>query len=137
MDLGCGNGDFSAAAARLTRRRVVAVDSRAGAVAGVRDACRGLAVRGVLAPAAETGLSGGSAAVVLCLRLLGQAADPAAVLAEVARLLAPAGLAVVGDWADIPAPDPPAGLVWAPLFAPPGAWVLAGRHGPAQAGFAS
>ena len=130
MDLGCGDGSWSVAAACLTGREVYAVDRRAGAVALARDAGRGWAVRGILAPAAQTGLPAASAAAVLCLRLLGQEADGGAVLAEAARLLAPGGVVVVADWADVPVPAAPDGLVLTPLGAPPDGWALRGSRTP-------
>ncbi len=128
VDLGCGDGAFTAAAARLTGRKAYAVDRRAGAVALARAAGRGLAVQGILGPGEQSGLPACSAAVVLCLRLR-LAADGGAVVAEAARLLVTGGLLVLADWADVPMPAP-GSLVLAPLPAPPDGWALGGGHTP-------
>lgn len=102
------------------------MDRRAGAAAAAREACRGLEVEAVVAPAEATGLRDGTVAAVLVVRLLGHVADPEAVLTECARILAAGGVALVADWDEVALPA--AGFEWEELPPPPGGWAALGSH---------
>ncbi|MDR0416563.1 MAG: class I SAM-dependent methyltransferase [Propionibacteriaceae bacterium] len=88
VDLGCGTG---LSAEPLTRRgwEVIGVDRSAAMLR--RATARGRLTRSVLADAAATELPGGWADLVLMNNLLHLCPQPAAVLAEARRLLAPGG----------------------------------------------
>ena len=129
VDLGAGDGRLSLEAAKLTGRRVVAVDRRAGAGPEIRALCEGWPVRTITACAEATGLPSGCAALVLALRLLHQVAEPGLVVEEMSRLLTLGGVAVVGQTDGfLPPLEREERIEWAPCPAPSGMRLWRGKR---------
>lgn len=101
LDLGCGSGHDVAELARAGHR-VVGAEPSAEMLARARDRLDQAGVRAVLLRASGQALPFAGAAVAACLadRVLQHVADPAAVLAELRRVLAPGGRLVIfePDW---------------------------------------
>jgi len=152
VDIGCGYGTFSLAAARMTGQRVIALDIDPGLVRLVAERARAQSLTLVDArvadvAAAGTGLDDGAAAAVLLFNLL-HCEEPLRLLAEARRVLAPGGRVAVIHWrSDIATPRGPdlairprpetcaawlelAGFVVAvpPLLLPPYHFGLVGRR---------
>src|SRR5262249_50572154 len=103
VDLGCGTG-LSAAVWALRAERVVGVEPAPGMVA---VACRRLAAANLevrQAPGHATGLPAGGADVVTAVQAF-HYMEPAATLAEVARILRPGGVFAAADYYGPPTSD--------------------------------
>jgi len=107
VDLGCGYGTFSLAAARLTSGQVLGLDIEPAMIARCREraAAEGLAtarfeVRDFMTEG--TGLADGSADFVMLFNLL-HAESPAVLLEEARRILSPHGRLAVTHWNPDPA----------------------------------
>lgn len=99
VDLGCGEGHLTLEIARFSRS-VTAVDNRPAALARARklvESGQGAAVRFRRADIARTGLRARSFDLAVLSQTLHHAEDPAAVVAEAWRLLAPGGRLLVLD----------------------------------------
>lgn len=101
LDFGCGRGGFAVAAAELVggEGKVYALDAHPLAVELVRNEARrdGLANVEAIQSDGPTGLPDESVDVVLLYDVLQDLAQPEAVLAELARVLKPAGILSVTD----------------------------------------
>jgi ubiquinone/menaquinone biosynthesis C-methylase UbiE len=101
LDFGCGPGSFSIAAAHRTGPSglVYACDIQPLAADYIqrKAAAAGAANVKFLCAGRETGLAGRSVDVVLLYDVLHMLGDPAAVLAELGRVLRPGGLLSVSD----------------------------------------
>jgi ubiquinone/menaquinone biosynthesis C-methylase UbiE len=101
LDFGCGRGGFAAAAAEPVgaKGKVYALDAHPLAVKLVRNEARreGLANVEAIQSDGPTGLPGESVDVVLLYDVFHYLAEPEAVLAELARVLKPAGILSFSD----------------------------------------
>lgn len=99
LDLGCGTGNASLAAARLGAV-VTAVDpaARLVSVAEARARAEGLALRGVVGAAEALPFDDGAFDAVLSVFAVIFADEPARAAAEVVRVLRPGGRAVITAW---------------------------------------
>ena len=100
LDAGCGEGAaFEALWRTFAPRRLIAVDIQPGAVAAAtRLAARlGGAIEVRRADATRLPIASGSVDLVVCHQLLHHCADPAAVLAELRRVLAPGGWLLLAE----------------------------------------
>jgi SAM-dependent methyltransferase len=97
LDVGCGTGELLAAAAARGAAPAGA-DVAPGMVSRARRAAPGADVR--LADAEDLPWPDGAFDVVAAVNVLHLADDPAAALAEAARVLAPGGLLAVCGWAE-------------------------------------
>lgn len=89
LDLGCGEGDFAAAAAPVCRQ-VVAADVATGALERARGRHAGLDLR-LIPPHGPFGFDDGAFTVVWASETIEHVADTARWLSEVRRILAPGG----------------------------------------------
>jgi SAM-dependent methyltransferase len=98
LDVGCGDGAYAMAAAR-SGARVTAVDRSASVVEAARRRARdeGLAVAFEVADARSLPFPAGCFDVVLAVTVLCFVPDPALAVAEMARVLRPGGVLVLGD----------------------------------------
>lgn len=123
LDVGCGPGSITADLAELTAPgSVIALDASAEVLeqASARIVGRGLPTPVVLAAdAAQTGLPTNSVDVAHAHQVLQHVGDPVAVLRELRRVLAPAGIVAARD-ADYAAfswyPDNPGLTAWLDLY---------------------
>ncbi len=112
IDVGCGYGTFTLPVARLTGQRVVGIDIEAPLIAELerRALISGLTqVRSEVRDVAANGLAQAddSAAAVLLFNLL-HCEDPAFLLTEAWRVLAPGGRVGIIHWrSDVPTPRGP------------------------------
>ncbi len=99
VDVGSGTGTMTRRLAALTGTAVVGVEPnpRLRAVAGQRTAADRPAVRYVDGTADALPVADGSVDLVWCERVLQHLEDPAAAVAEIARVLRPGGRAVLLD----------------------------------------
>jgi SAM-dependent methyltransferase len=100
LDLACGRGGYGLEVARRTGARLIGVDFSAEALrqAGQQAARLGRDAEFRLGDLTATGLEAGSVSAVLCVDAV-QFADPIeASFAEMRRVLAPGGRAVVTGW---------------------------------------
>jgi SAM-dependent methyltransferase len=102
VDVGCGYGTFTVAAAQLTRGTVYAFDIDPQMVAATSDKARRLGLPNVRAVERDvlsdgTGLPDGSAAYVLLFNVL-HAQDVSSLLEAAWRVLRPAGVVAVTHW---------------------------------------
>jgi SAM-dependent methyltransferase len=111
VDVGCGYGTFTLPVARLTGRRVMAIDIEPDLVRQLEVKARaaGLPVEGIVRDVAHdgTGIPAGTADVVLLFNLL-HCEEPVALLREAHRVVAPGGRVGVIHWrSDVPTPRGP------------------------------
>lgn len=102
VDFGCGYGTFAVPAAKVVRGTVHAIDIAPEMVAATKGKAEAEGVRNVLAyerdfVAHGTGLPGSSAGYAMLFNIL-HCEEPAVLLAEAWRVLAPAGLLAVMHW---------------------------------------
>lgn len=97
LDVGCGTGELLADAA-ARGAAVAGADVAPGMVARARRAAPGADLR--VADAEDLPWPDGAFAVVAAVNMLHLADDPAAAVAEAARVLAPGGLLAVCGWAE-------------------------------------
>lgn len=137
-DVGCGPGFFALPLARRVRPggRVLALDIVPEMLARLRDrlAAEGVEnVEPILSEEARLPLPPESCDRALLVNLLHELANPAALLAEVARVLRPGGRGVAVDWAPRPSPmGPPLDVRVAPTRA--GEWLRIAGLTPEPAG---
>lgn len=100
LDLACGRGGYGLEAAGRTGAALIGVDFSAEAVRQAREHARrlGRAAEFREGDLAATGLDSGSVDGVLCVDAIQFARQPAAVYAELLRVLAPGGRAVLTSW---------------------------------------
>lgn len=102
VDLGCGRGGPGLWLAQRLGADLVGADGSAVAVADARDRKRLFpsmaAARFLVTDVTRTGLADRCADVVVCIDVLQVLEDPAALLAETARLVKPCGRAVFTTW---------------------------------------
>ncbi len=100
LDAGCGEGAAFTAIQRAFRpQRLLAIDIQAGAVekAAHCAAALGAAIEVRRADASHLPLDAGSVDLIVCHQLLHHCTDPAGVLAELERVLAPGGWLLVAE----------------------------------------
>ncbi len=138
VDVGCGPGFFALPLARRVgpEGRVLALDIIPEMLARLRDR---LAVEGVknvepvLSKEARLPLPSASCDRALLVNLLHELANPAGLLAEVARVLRPGGRGLAVDWAPRPSPTgPPLDVRVPPARA--GEWLRTAGLAPEPAG---
>lgn len=115
VDVGCGGGTYTRAFAGLGAATVTGVDASGPILASAREAHGALpGVSFVQGDATATALGDGVADVVFARALVHHLPDLAAFAAEVRRLLAPGGTALVQDRTveDALAADPPRGWLF-------------------------
>lgn len=112
VDVGCGYGTFTCAAARLSGQRVVALDIEQDLVDALDQRCRAEGLDRVEArqcdiTSEDSGIATGEASMVLLFNLL-HCEEPLSLLAEARRMLGPDGQVAVIHWrSDIPTPRGP------------------------------
>ena len=102
VDVGCGYGTFTVAAARLTRGTVYAFDIDPQMIAATAEKARSLGLANVRAIERDvlsdgTGLPDGSAAYVMLFNVL-HAAEVSSLLDAAWRVLRPGGVVAVTHW---------------------------------------
>ena len=99
-DLACGRGGYGLEIAARAGARLVGVDFSAEAVRQARDLARRLdrPAEFRVGDLAATGLEAGQASAVLCVDAIQFAPQPATAYAELRRILAPGGRAVLTCW---------------------------------------
>lgn len=100
VDLACGRGGYGLEIASRTGARLIGVDFSAEAVHQATERARrlGAAAEFRVGDLASTGLAAGAADGVLCVDAIQFAPEPPAAYAEIRRLLAPGGRAVLTCW---------------------------------------
>jgi SAM-dependent methyltransferase len=100
VDLACGRGGYGLEIAGRAGARLVGIDFSAEAVRQATEHARrlGAAAEFRVGDLATTGLDGGCADGVLCVDAIQFAPRPAAAYAEIRRILAPGGRAVLTCW---------------------------------------
>lgn len=100
LDLACGRGGYGLEIAARTGARLVGIDFSAEAVRQAREVARRLGREGGfrVGDLAATGLGTGSVAAVLCVDAIQFAEQPDDAYAEMLRVLAPGGWAVLTCW---------------------------------------
>jgi SAM-dependent methyltransferase len=98
LDVGCGTGTLCRAAAARGPAALVGVDRSRGYAAHARDGLRDAGARFAVADAAALPFAGGAFDVVMSGLVLNFVADPAAVVAEAARVTAPGGTVAFYVW---------------------------------------
>jgi SAM-dependent methyltransferase len=110
VDLACGRGGYGLEIAARTGARLTGVDFSAEAVRQAREQARrlGRTAGFQVGDLAATGLAAGQASAVLCVDAIQFAPQPADAYAELRRILAPGGRAVLTCWepADRAVPGP-------------------------------
>ncbi|MGH7588198.1 MAG: class I SAM-dependent methyltransferase [Gemmatimonadota bacterium] len=100
LDVGCGTGALlEAIAGRVPQARLAGVDLSPAMLAVARRRLAGRAAL-VVGDATDLPLAGGRFDLVLSSSALRYWPDPAAALAEIARVLAPGGRVAITDWCD-------------------------------------
>ncbi|MBA3936211.1 MAG: class I SAM-dependent methyltransferase [Planctomycetes bacterium] len=116
VDIGCGYGTFTMAAARCGWRRVIAIDIDPVSVQTLQarllgESAGGAEVRQRDVVADGFGLPSSDADAVLLFNIL-HCEDPLAMLAETRRVLRPGGRVAIIHWrSDIPTPRGPAAAI--------------------------
>lgn len=100
VDLACGRGGYGLEIAGRTGARLIGVDFSAEAVRQATEHARGLGAGTEfrVGDLASTGLAAGVADGVLCVDAIQFAPQPQAAYAEIRRILAPGGRAVLTCW---------------------------------------
>ena len=100
VDLACGRGGYGLEVAARTGASLIGVDFSVEAIrqASVYADSLGRHARFVIADIATTGLPTASADGVMCIDAVHIVSEPAAVFAELRRILRPGGRAVVTNW---------------------------------------
>jgi SAM-dependent methyltransferase len=100
LDLACGRGGYGLEVAARTGAALIGVDFSEEAVRQARGHARrlGRAADFVVGDLAATGLDPGMADAVLCVDAIQFARQPGAAYAELVRVLAPGGRAVLTSW---------------------------------------
>ncbi len=100
LDLACGRGGYGLEIAARTGARLVGVDFSAEAVRQASEQARrlGRAADFRTGDLAATGLGDGSVYAVVCVDAIQFAEEPSAAYAELRRVLAPGGRAVLTCW---------------------------------------
>lgn len=108
LDLACGRGGYGLEIAARTGASLIGVDYSAEAVRQATENARtqGAPARFLVGDLAATGLPSGSVNGVVCVDAIQFAQDPAAAYAELRRVLAPGGRAVLTCWEAYDPGDP-------------------------------